>query len=44
MVAVSNLVHSYLLELHDLPLIKMIVAGFLGTGSFLKGCSNGHTK
>jgi len=30
--------------LHDFPLIKMTVARFLGTGSFLVTYSDGHTK
>jgi hypothetical protein len=30
--------------LHDLTLIKMIVACFVGTGSFLIRYSNGHIK
>jgi len=30
--------------LHDLTLIKMTVAHFVGTGSFLIRCSNGHMK
>ena len=30
--------------MHDLTLIKLIVAGFVGTGCFLIKYSNGHTK
>jgi len=30
--------------MHDLTLIKLIVAGFVGTECFLSKYSNGHTK